>query len=158
MKTIESIREAFEIYEAEDHEVIDIALDIISQQERKPYELNTIKSGETAHRITLTKQAPATVIQVELNIVLEEDVYLSQFNILAGVDYEDPGSWFVRKQFIVRSKKENGNWVQYAFKNVGASNVTRSEVIDYLEVAGMPYDSNNISDFGPTIFFRPDKN
>ena len=73
------------------------------------------------------------------------------FNNLDCSDYQSPGAWFVRQGFIVRSKKENGYWVQYAFKRIGASNLTRSEVMEYLDVASLEYEPDKIVEFGPTV-------
>ena len=58
---------------------------------------------------------------------------------------------FVRQGFTVRSKMENGYWVQYVFKSFGANNLTRSEIMEYLDVAKLEYDPNKIGDSGPTV-------
>lgn len=151
MSDLEDLREIFGIYDCEDHDVIDVALDRISEQERASEEKYLLSKGREVHRITLTKSVPATVVKAELNIPLEHDVQLSKFNNLDSADCQSPGAWFVRQGFIVRSKKENGNWVQYAFKRFGENNLTRSEVMEYLDVANLEYDSYKIVEFGPTV-------
>lgn len=151
MSDLNDLREIFGIYDCEDHDVIDAALDRISEQERASEEKYLLSKGKEVHRLTLTKSVPATVVKAELNVPLEHDVQLSKFNTLDSSDYQSPGAWFVRLGFIVRSKKENGYWVQYAFKSFGANNLTRSEVMEYLDVAGLKYDPNTIVEFGPTV-------
>lgn len=151
MSDLDDLREIFGIYDCEDHDVIDAALDRISEQERASEEKYLLSKGREVHRITLTKSVPATVVKAELNIPLEHDVHLSKFNTLDSSDYQSPGAWFVRQGFIVRSKKENGYWVQYAFKSLGTNNLTRSEVMEYLDVAGLNYDPNTIVEFGQTV-------
>lgn len=151
MSDLDDLREIFRIYDCEDHDVIDAALDRISEQERASEEKYLLSKGGKVHRITLTKSVPATVVKAELNIPLEHDVHLSKFNTLDSSDYQSPGAWFVRQGFIVRSKKENGYWVQYAFKSLGANNLTRSEIMEYLDVARLNYDPNTIVEFGPTV-------
>lgn len=154
MSDLENLREIFGIYDCEDHDVIDTALDKISQQERASEEKYLLSKRKEVHRITLTKSVPATLVKAELNIPLEHDVHLSKFNSLDSADYQSPGAWFVRQGFIVRSKKENGYWIQYAFKSFGANNLTRTEVMEYLDVAGLEYDPNEIVEFGPTVVTR----
>jgi hypothetical protein len=151
MSDLEDLREIFGIYDCEDHEVIDRALAKISEQERASEEKYLLSKGREIHRITLTKSAPATVIKAELNIPLEHDVHLSKFNYLDVADFQFPGAWFVRQGFTVRSKMENGYWVQYAFKSFGADNLTRSEIMEYLDVAKLEYDPNKIDESGPTV-------
>lgn len=106
MSDLNDLREVFGIYDCEDHDVIDAALDRISEQERASEEKDLLSKGKEVHRITLTKSVPATVVKAELNVPLEHDVQLSKFNTLDGSDYQSPGAWFVRLGFIVRSKKE----------------------------------------------------
>tara|TARA_R110002020_G_scaffold48470_4_gene138111 strand:+ start:241 stop:708 length:468 start_codon:yes stop_codon:yes gene_type:complete len=151
MSDLDDLREIFGIYDCEDHDVIDAALDRISEQECASEEKYLLSKGREVHRITLTKSVPSTVVKAELNAPLEHDVQLSKFNALDSSDYQSPGAWFVRQGFIVRSKKENGYWVQYAFKSFGANNLTRSEVMEYLDVARLKYDPNTIVEFGPTV-------
>ncbi|WP_339641835.1 hypothetical protein [uncultured Porticoccus sp.] len=153
MSGLKDLRKIFGIYDCEDHDVIDVALDRISEQERASEEKYLLSKGREVHRITLTKSVPAAVVKAELNIPLEHDVELSKFNNLDSADYQFPGAWFVRQGFIVRSKKENGYWVQYAFKSFGANNLTRSEVMEYLDVARLEYDPYTIVEFGPTVVF-----
>lgn len=151
MSDLEGLRRIFGIYDCEDHDIIDVALDRISEQERASEEKYLLSKGREVHRITLTKSVPAVVIKAELNIPLGHDVELSKFNNLDSADCKSPGAWFVRRGFIVRSKKENGCWVQYAFKSFDANNLTRSEVMEYLDVAGLEYDPYTIVEFGATV-------
>lgn len=151
MSDLEDLRKVFGVYDCEDHDVIDAVLDKISDQERTVDELYFLRKGRDVHRITLTKSVPASVIKAELNTTSEHDVHLAKFNNLYSTDYQSPGAWFVRQGFTVRSTKENGHWVQYAFKSLGANNLTRSEVMEYLDVAKLKYDQNEIDDFGPTV-------
>ena len=99
---MDDLREIFGIYDCEDHDVIDAALDRISEQERASEEKYLLSKGREVHRITLTKSVPATVVKAELNVPLEHDVHLSRFNTLDNSDYQSPGAWFVRQGFIVR--------------------------------------------------------
>ncbi|MBU2952737.1 hypothetical protein [Marinobacter sp. F3R08] len=154
MSNLEDLREAFGVHDCEDHDVIDAVLDKISAQERTTEEQYLIKKGREVHRITLTKNVPATVLQVELNTPLDEDVCLTRFNELDSPDSRNPGSWFVQKGFTVRSKKEGGHWVQYAFKSNGANNLTRSEIMEYLGIADVPYTPNQIEETGPVVVSR----
>jgi len=151
MSDLEDLRKIFGVYDCEDHDLIDAILDEISEEERAIQELYILEKGREIHKITLTKSVPASVIKAELNIPLEHDVHLAKFNNLDSTDYQSPGAWFVRQGFTVRSTKENGHWVQYAFKSVGANNLTRSEIMEYLDVAKLKYDQNDIDDFGPTV-------
>lgn len=151
MSDLDDLREKFGIYDCEDHDVIDVALDRISEQERASEEKYLLSKGREVHRITLTKSVPATVVKAELNVPLEHDVQLSKFNALDSSGYQSPGAWFVRQGFIVRSKKKDGYWVQYAFKSFGSNNLTRSEVMEYLDFARLKYDPNTIVEFGPTV-------
>ncbi|GAA4106283.1 hypothetical protein [Zhongshania borealis] len=151
MSDLEKIREIFGIYDCQDHDIIDVALDKIMEQERVSDEKYILREGKEVHRITLTKSVPASVIKAELNVPLKYGVNLGVFNNLDDSDYQSPGAWFVRQGFIVRSKKENGNWIQYAFKSYGANNLTRSEVMEYLDITKLKYDKNKINDFGPTV-------
>lgn len=80
MSDLEDLREIFGIYDCEDHNVIDVALDRISEQERASEEKHLLSKGRDVHRITLTKSVPATVVKAEVNIPLEHDVQLSKFN------------------------------------------------------------------------------
>ena len=151
MSNLDDLRQNFGVFDCEDHDVIDAVLDKISAQEREEEEQYLIKKSRQVHRVTLTKDIPATVLKVELNIPLDEDIYLTKFNKLDSSDNQYPGSWFVRQGFTVRSKKEGGHWVQYAFKSTGANNLTRSEVMEYLDIAGLPCAANQIEETGPTV-------
>ena len=55
MSDLENLREIFGIYNCEDHEVIDEALNKISEQERASEENYLLSKGKELHRITLTK-------------------------------------------------------------------------------------------------------
>lgn len=151
MSDLEDLKKSFGLYDFEDHEVIDAILDGISEQERAIEELYFLEKGREVHKITLTKSVSASVIRAELNIHLKHDVHLTKFNNLDSADYKYPGAWFVRQGFIVRSTKENGHWVQYAFKSIGVNNLTRSEIMNYLDLAKLKYDQNEVDDCGPTI-------
>ena len=154
MDDLTYLREIFELYDCEDHEVIDAALERIIEQEVASEEQYILREGREIHRITLTNSVPASVTKAEINTLLDHDVYLSRFNHLDCSDYHSPGSWFIREGFTVRSTKEDGAWVQYAFKYSGPNNLVRSEVMTYLDVAGLEYDPDNIDEFGPTIILR----
>lgn len=111
MNNLDDLRGIFGIYDCEDHDFIDAALDRISEQERAVEEKYLLSKRREVHRITLTKSIPATVVKAELNVPLEHDVQLSKFNTLDSSGYQSPGAWFVRKDFILRSKKESEFWV-----------------------------------------------
>ncbi|MCR8914233.1 hypothetical protein FDP08_12850 [Marinobacter panjinensis] len=154
MSNLEDLREAFGVYDCEDHDVIDAILDKIFAQERTGEEHYLIKKGREVHRITLSKNVPATVLKVELNTPLDEDVCLTKFNELDSAESRNPGSWFVQQGFTVRSKNEDGHWVQYAFKSNGANNLTRSEIMEYLGIAGLSCIPNQIEETGPIVVSR----
>ena len=147
---IDYLKELFELEGCEDYDVIDNVLDIIDAEEKasKEEKLDLLLKGREVHKITLTSSCPATVVKAELNTRLDEDLYLAKYNRLDSSDFHSPGAWFVHKYFTVRSKKENGNWVQYAFKKKGPNNLVRSEIIEYFEFAKLPYDPMKVSDNG----------
>jgi hypothetical protein len=123
----------------EDHKVL-----------KKQSEKISLGIGRHVHIIWLTAGTPASVKKVELNTELQERVDFDGFNYLDSDSHCNPGSWFARKGFIVRSKKINGEWIQYAFSDEGPVNITRSEVIEYLNVAELEFDEYTIPDFGIT--------
>ena len=154
MSDVEDLRTIYNLHDCEGYDVIDSVSDIISKEYQAEEELYLLRKGREVHRITLTRSVPATVVSAELNIPLECDIELSKFNALDHPVYTSPGSWFVRQGFIVRSRIEDGSWVQYAFKSEGPNNLVRSEVIEYLDVAGLEYDPNTVVEFGPTKVIR----
>lgn len=154
MNDMEEYRNIFGIYNCEVHDIIDVALDKISEQERSSDEQYILSKGREVHRITLTQSVPAAVMKAELNMPLDDDVHLAKFNTLNSADCQSPAAWFVRQGFTVRSKKENGRWVQYAFKSSGPNNLTRSDIMGYLDMAGLQYDPNKIAEFGQTTVTR----
>lgn len=148
---MDNLRKVFGLNDCEDHEIIDAALEKIAEQERAGEEVYVLRKGRRIHRVTLTNTVPAKVVKVELNISLEQDVRLSGFNNLGDSNFESPGAWFVRCGFIVRSKMEDGFWVQYAFMSQGADNLTRSEAMEYLSFTKLAYDPSMVSEFGPVV-------
>ncbi|WP_219624988.1 hypothetical protein, partial [Vibrio parahaemolyticus] len=107
----------------------------------------SLHKGRDVHLIRLTKEKPAKVFEVELNTQLSESILFSGFNYLDSPDYRSPGSWFVDRGFTVRSKDFGSYWLQVAFAESGPVNITRSEVIEYLKLIGLPFDESKIGEF-----------
>ncbi|EGQ9707358.1 hypothetical protein ACTNIH_004646 [Vibrio parahaemolyticus] len=107
----------------------------------------SLNKGRDVHLIRLTKEKPAKVFEVELNTQLSESILFSGFNYLDSPDYRSPGSWFVDRGFTVRSKDFGSYWLQVAFAESGPVNITRSEVIEYLKLIGLPFDESKIGEF-----------
>jgi len=148
---INSLKILFGLEGCEDDDVIDSVLNIIEAEDKtsEETEFDLLTEGREVHKITLTTSCPATVIKAELNTRLDEKLRLSKFNRLDSSDFRSPGSWFVEHGFTVRSLKENGHWIQYAFKKSGPTNLVRSEIIEYFDFAGLSYDPMKVSDSGP---------
>ena len=144
MSHLEDLRSTYELHDCPDHEIIDRVLDAVSLEYRVEEEAHTLTKGRQVHRISLTNETPATVVRAEINVKLESDVSLYKYNHLESTDFDSPGSWFVRKGFTVRSTKENGCWIQYAFNSSGPTNLTRTEIMEYLDCSGLDYDPSQI--------------
>lgn len=137
MSHLEDLKDIYGLHSCPDHEVIDAVLDHISKEAIEEEQKTLLSKGRLVHKIVLTNEVPARVVYAELNSILEHDVYVGDYNELRSYDYDSPGSWLVSKGFTVRSKKVNGNWVQYAFTCRGPSNLTQSEIEEYFSIANL---------------------
>lgn len=153
---IDYLKELFGLEECEDNDVIDNVLGLIEAEEKASEEdkFDLLSERREVHKITLTTSCPAIVVKAELNTRLDKKLHIAKYNRLDSSEFRSPGSWFVEHGFTVRSLKENGYWVQYAYKKDGPSNLVRSEVIKYFEFSGLPYDSMKVPEFGPVIASR----
>lgn len=153
---INYLKELFDLEGCEDHDVIDRVLGLIETEEKVSEEekFDLLSERREVHKITLTTSCPATVVKAELNTRLDKKLYIAKYNRLDSSEFRSPGSWFVEHGFTVRSLKENGYWVQYAYKKSGPSNLVRSEIIEYFKFAGLPYDSMKVPEFGPVTASR----
>lgn len=145
MSSIEYLRNIYNLHDCEDYDVIDQIIDIISEEDRCDEDAYILLKGRQVHRIRLSRTTPAVVLDVEININLDQDVKLENYNYLDDTRPKSPGKWFADHGFTVRSKIEDGYWIQYAFKSRGGNNLTRTEVIDYLNFANINYDVHIIS-------------
>ncbi|MFS1874091.1 hypothetical protein [Enterovibrio norvegicus] len=136
------------LYKIEDHNACDL-IDRILEKDQKisaDIDIRNLHKGMCVHKVWLTKTKPAKVFQVHLNHTLITNVDLSNYNYLDNDEYDYPGSWFVSKEFCVRSCKHDSYWLQYAFTKVGSDNLTRQDIMDYLDVIGFEYDPYKIGD------------
>ena len=77
---------------------------------------NVLPKGKLVHIIKLIASYPAKPVGIIWNKKLPDNLRCNGANHLISTDYDDPGSWFVKKGFTVRSSKNNGYWYQIAFK------------------------------------------
>ncbi len=138
LEDLKDLKDIDGLHSCPDHEVIDFVLDSISKEAIEEKQKTILSKGRLVHKIVLTNNnVPARVESAELNLILERDVYVGDYNELRGCNFDLPGSWLVRKGFTVRSKKVNGYWVQYAFTCRGPSNLTQSEIEEYCSIANL---------------------
>jgi hypothetical protein len=146
MSDFEDLCEMYNIGSNNSENLINIILKEDALNDKLKREEYALEIGRHVHIIWLTTNTPATVVKVELNTILEERVVFDYFNELCNPSFEHPGSWFVRKGFTVRSRKFDGYWLQYAFSNSGQENITRSEIMEYLDIVNIPYNEMDIDD------------
>nr|WP_319495204.1 hypothetical protein [uncultured Desulfobacter sp.] len=127
-----------------DWEVSDIVARVEDRENRIKNEEYVLKRGRVVHKIWLTQHTPARAVKAEFNKVLDCDVDLRGFNELDDPDHKNPGSWFVREGFKVRSKKQGSYWVQYAHSTYGPENLTMSDIEEYMEFSGLDSDSDSV--------------
>jgi hypothetical protein len=83
----------------------------------------TLKQGTIHHIVKLKSGAPSRVVGVRWNLKRNSDyTFPEAANHLLGGAHDDPAKWFLDKGFKVRSKKEDGYWYQFIFKDSGAVN------------------------------------
>jgi len=88
------LKELFGIESCEDYDVIGNILDIIDTDEkaRKEGEFDLLPKGREVHKITLASSCPSSVVKAELNITLDEDLYLAKYYRLDCSGYRSPGA------------------------------------------------------------------
>lgn len=158
MSDHEYLRDLFGSSPQEGHDLVDIILEQDEKELMTEQEDITLNAGKIVHLIWLTTSSPAKVMKVAFYITLQDTLHFKGFNHLTHETLDNPGSWFVNKGFTVRSKKANGNWLQCIFPGNSVVNLTRSEIIEYLQnVAKMDFKEFDINDeFSPTIVERND--
>lgn len=159
MSDFEDLCKMYGVDPSEGYDLVDVILEEDNKILKKQAEKLSLHKGRFVHIIHLTKDRPAKVKKVELNTELKETVNFNGFNYLDQETHKNPGSWFVRKGFTVRSKQEsNGEWIQYAFAEEGPVNLVRSEIIDYLNIAELEFDEYYIDDCKPAIIPKQKSN
>lgn len=153
MGDTEYLCDLYGIDPSESHKLVDIILEGDEKDIKAEQDALSLEPGRMVHLIWLTSASPAQVVKVELNTRLKERLCFQGFNQLSDVDFNDPASWFLRKGFTVRSTKVNGRWLQCAFASSGPTNLTRSEIIEYLrDVAKLAFDEYKVNDHSaPTV-------
>lgn len=76
-----------------------------------------LPAGKIVHLIKLLATYPAKPIGIIWNKELSEPLSCAGSNFLKSAEHDDPASWFVRKNFTVRSIKIKGCWYQVVFKS-----------------------------------------
>ncbi len=135
-------------YNVDAHNACDLVERVLEKDQKvsSDVEICSLYKGTCVHKVWLTKTKPAKVFQVQLNHTLTANVDLVNYNYLDNDEYGYPGSWFVNKNFCVRSCKHQNYWLQYAFTKTGPVNLTRQDIMDYLDVIGFEYDPFKIDD------------
>lgn len=78
---------------------------------------NILRKGKLIHIVKLFASYPAVPVGIIWNKELKEDLSCCHANYLTSEEHDDPASWFVRKGFTIRSKKEGDHWYQVIFKD-----------------------------------------
>lgn len=155
MSDNEYLRELFDVNPLEEHDLVDIILSEDNRIEKPSVENDHLylDAGRTVHLIWLTTFVPARFVKAKFNIQLETPLSFEGFNRLNDGTWQEPGSWFVDKEFTVRSAKVKGNWLQCVFRSTGHQNLTRGEIIEYLrDVAKIAPEEVEINELTkPTI-------
>lgn len=119
---------------------------ISSEKVKNTYFVNQtvigLDKGRLVHMVKLTATRPARPVDVKFNFILPRDISFKNANILCCNSLDEPAGWFIQKDFIVRSMKENDFWYQLAYKDTNQKTWLCEEIVnEYFSFAKLKRNS-----------------